>query len=95
MVVIRGNNLHPSTIQTIIHRFPDVVEYRVEIDQTDTLPVLRIEVEPAPNADGVGLANRVDRTIRDELLFKAEVRAVPPGTLPRFDLKARRWVRKT
>jgi phenylacetate-coenzyme A ligase PaaK-like adenylate-forming protein len=28
------------------------------------------------------------------LLFRAEVRAVPPGTLPRFEMKARRLVRK-
>jgi phenylacetate-CoA ligase len=95
MVVIRGNNLHPGAIQTILHRFADVVEYRVEIDQTGALPVLRIEVEPALEADAGRVVARIDRTIHDELLFKAEVRAVPPGSLPRFDLKAHRWVRKT
>jgi phenylacetate-CoA ligase len=94
MVFIRGNNLHPGAIQTILHRFPDVVEYRVEIDQTGTLPILRIEVEPRPDVETSGLTARVDRAVRDELLFKAEVRAVPPGSLPRFDLKARRWLRK-
>jgi phenylacetate-CoA ligase len=40
-----------------------------------------------------GVAERVDRAIRDELLFRAEVAVVPPGTLPRFELKARRLVR--
>jgi phenylacetate-CoA ligase len=95
MVVIRGNNLHPSALQVILHRFGELVEYRVEVDQTAALPVLRIEVEPDPGADGLHLASRIERAIRDELLFKAEVQAVPPGSLPRFDLKARRWVRKT
>jgi phenylacetate-CoA ligase len=95
MIVIRGNNLHPSALQVILHRFAEVVEYRVEVDQTESLPVLRVEVEPDPGTDGLHLAMRVERAIRDELLFKAEVHVVPPGSLPRFDLKARRWVRKT
>jgi phenylacetate-CoA ligase len=29
MIVVRGNNLHPSALQTILHRFPEVAEYRV------------------------------------------------------------------
>jgi phenylacetate-CoA ligase len=94
MVVIRGNNVHPSAIQTILHRFPEVAEYRVEVDTTASLPALRIEVEPLPGAPGAALAARVDQAIRAELLFRAEVRAVPPGTLPRAEMKAQRWVRK-
>jgi phenylacetate-CoA ligase len=95
MVVVRGNNLHPGALQTILHRFPEVVEYRVEVDQTGTLPVLRVEVEAGPAHEGQALADRVGRAIHDELLFRAEVRAVPPGSLPRPELKANRWVRKT
>jgi phenylacetate-CoA ligase len=94
MVIIRGNNLHPSVLQGLLHRFREVVEYRVEVDQTGTLPVLRVQVEAASAAEGPALAARIDRTIRDELLFKAEVRPVPPGTLPRAEMKAQRWVRK-
>jgi phenylacetate-coenzyme A ligase PaaK-like adenylate-forming protein len=32
----------------------------------------------------------VSRAIRDELLFRVEVSPVKPGTLPRFEMKARR-----
>jgi phenylacetate-CoA ligase len=95
MVIIRGNNLHPGALQTILHRFPEVAEYRAEVDQTGTLPVLRVELEAHPGADAPDLAARVDRAIHDELLFRAEVRAVAPGSLPRPEMKARRWVRKT
>jgi phenylacetate-CoA ligase len=94
MIVLRGNNVHPGALQTILHQFPEVAEYRLEVDETETLPVLRVEVEPHPAADA-GLAARVDQAIRDTLLFRAEVRTVPPGTLPRFEMKARRLVRKT
>jgi phenylacetate-CoA ligase len=94
MIAIRGNNLHPGALQALLHQFPEVAEYRLEVDETLTLPVLLVEIEPHPSADA-GLAGRVDRAIRDTLLFRAEVRIVPPGSLPRFEMKARRLVRKT
>ncbi len=94
MIVLRGNNLHPSALQTILHRFAEVAEYRVEVDRTGALPVLRIEVEPHSSDVGSALAERVAGAIRDELLFRAEVRCVPVGSLPRFELKSQRVVRK-
>jgi phenylacetate-CoA ligase len=95
MVLIRGNNLHPMALQTILHRFSEVAEYLVEIDESASLTALRISVEPAPDVSIDGLVRRIERTIRDELFFRAEVRAVAPGSLPRAEMKARRWVRKT
>jgi phenylacetate-CoA ligase len=94
MIVLRGNNFHPSALQTIVHRFAEVAEYRVEVDRSGALPVLRIEVEPHGTDNGVGLADQVAQAVRDQLLFRAEVRTVPPGTLPRFEMKAQRMVRK-
>jgi len=94
MIVIRGNNLYPSALQAILHRFPEVAEYRMEVDHTAALPVLRIEVEPHPGIAGDAVAERIDHAIRTELLFRAEVRAVSPGSLPRFEMKARRLLRK-
>lgn len=94
MIVLRGNNLHPEALQTILLRLPEVAEYRIEVDRSQVLPVLRIEVEPQPTAVADTLAERIEHAIRTELLFRAEVRTVPPGTLPRFDMKSRRLVRK-
>ena len=34
MIVLRGNNVYPSALQAILHRFPEVAEYRVEVDRT-------------------------------------------------------------
>ena len=49
--------------------------------------------EPVAEAEGTMLAARIDRAIRDELLFRAEVRPVAPGSLPRYEMKARRVFR--
>ncbi len=93
MIVLRGNNVHPSALQTILHRFAEVAEYRIEVDRTAALPALRIDVETHPACDGGAVAARVAQAVRDELLFRAEVRAVEAGTLPRFEHKAQRVVR--
>jgi phenylacetate-CoA ligase len=95
MIYLRGNNVYPATIEAIVRRFPAVAEYRLVVDRTGPLADLRIEVEPAAGAAGGPLAADVGRAVRDELLFRVEVAAVPAGSLPRFELKARRVVEKT
>jgi phenylacetate-CoA ligase len=93
MIHLRGNNLYPSALEAVIRRFPEVAEFRVEVETLRSLPVLRVQLEPAAGT-AAGIAERVDRAIRDELLFRAEVTVVAPGSLPRFEMKARRLVKK-
>jgi phenylacetate-CoA ligase len=95
MIHVRGNNLYPSAIEAILRRFETVAEYRVHVDQTGPLADLRIEVEPSVGTDADELAEAVSRAVRDELLFRVAVDAVPSGALPRFEMKARRLVRHT
>ncbi len=92
MIHVRGNNLYPSAIEAIVRRFPEVAEFRLHVDQRNPLADLRLEVEPAVG-DGLALADAIGRAVRAELLFRVEVTAAPPGSLPRFELKARRVVR--
>jgi phenylacetate-CoA ligase len=91
MIHVRGNNLYPSAIEAIVRRFPDVAEYRLHVDHTNPLADLRLEVESI-SGDGSALAEAVGRAVRDELLFRVEVTPAPSGSLPRFELKARRVV---
>jgi phenylacetate-CoA ligase len=92
MIHVRGNNLYPAAIEAIVRRFPTVAEYRIHVDHSGPLADLRIEVEPADGHDGPALADAVGRAVRDELLFRVEVSAAPCGSLPRFEMKARRLV---
>src|SRR5262249_22746707 len=92
MIYLRGNNLYPSALEAILRRFPEVVEYRVEVDQTGALADLQIDVELTAAAADV--TQRISQAIRNEVLFRVEVRGVPPGTLPRFEMKAQRISRK-
>jgi phenylacetate-CoA ligase len=92
MLHVRGNNLYPGSIEAIVRRFPGVAEYRIVVDRSGPLADLRLEVEPAAGSDGRELAESVSRAVRDELLFRVDVSAAPPGSLPRFEMKARRIV---
>jgi phenylacetate-CoA ligase len=93
MIHVRGNNLYPATIEAIVRKFSQVAEYRIVVDHTGPLADLRIEVEPL-GGDGRDLAEAVGRAVRDELLFRVDVLAVPPNTLPRFEMKAHRVVQR-
>jgi phenylacetate-CoA ligase len=91
MVYLRGNNLYPAAIEGVIRRFPEVVEFRVTIDRSEALAGLRIEIEPRADAPA-SVTERVARAIRDELMVRPEVTSVSPGTLPRFEMKAKRTI---
>src|SRR5262249_22969114 len=96
MISVRGNKVYPAALEGVIRRFAEVAEYRVQVDETEALAKVRVEIEPL--ADGAATPNqlveRVASAIRDELLFRAEVTAVSPGTLPRFEMKAQRIQRR-
>jgi phenylacetate-CoA ligase len=94
MIHVRGNNLYPGAIEAILRRFPEVAEFRLELDESQALADLRIVLEAGAAQPSNGLAAQVERAIRDELLFRADVVVVSPGTLPRFEMKAKRLVRK-
>jgi phenylacetate-CoA ligase len=92
MIHVRGNNLYPSSLEAVIRRFAEVAEYRVVISRREEMAEVRISVEPVSAAAGAHLAERLGQAIRQELLFRAEVEVVPAGTLPRFEMKAKRII---
>ncbi len=94
MVIVRGVNVYPSAVDEVVRRFPDVVEYQVQVRQSAGLAELTLEIEPTPDCtDPAGLAARVQAELQAVFALRVPVTFVPPGTLPRFELKARRWVK--
>jgi phenylacetate-CoA ligase len=91
MVIVKGNNLYPGALEGLIRRFAEIIEYRafarVRLDGTS----LRLEVEPASDCPPAQAAAKISAAIRDAFHFRADVAAVEPGTLPRFELKAKRF----
>ena len=94
MLVVRGVNVYPSAIENILRACDGVGEYRVEVRTHRALPELTIQVEPSlDNEDSATLAQRVEAALSIALGLRLSVSTVPCGKLPRFEMKAHRWVR--
>jgi phenylacetate-CoA ligase len=90
MLVVRGVNLFPSAIEAIVRRFP-VEEFQIEVSRRGELDEVRVLVEVD---GGTASARHVQEALRATLGLRLEVAPVAAGTLPRFELKARRVVRR-
>jgi phenylacetate-CoA ligase len=94
MIVVRGVNIFPSAIEEIIRATGAVAEYQVTMHATQTLPELSIQVEPsASREDSQALVEQLEKEFQTAFSLRVHVSAVSRGTLPRFEMKARRWVK--
>jgi phenylacetate-CoA ligase len=94
MVIVRGVNVYPSAVEEIIRSCDGVAEYQVKLTVEKALTEMRVEIEPAANCrDGGALAARVEKAFEIALALRVSVKVVAPGTLPRFEMKAKRWVK--
>jgi phenylacetate-CoA ligase len=89
-IIIRGLNVYPATIENIILKFPDVREFAVCAYRTETLDELEIQLETT-NPNPTDTATAVVSAIRDALGLRTIVKVVPLGTLPRYELKSKRF----
>ena len=85
MLIIRGVNVYPSALANILHRFPEVNEYRVIITSEGPMDEIALQVECPP-----GLKSAIADEVHIALNLRVPIETVAPGTLPRFELKARR-----
>jgi phenylacetate-CoA ligase len=93
MLVVRGVNVYPGAVDNILRGFEAVSEYRVAIQNHRSLPELSVQVEPVPEYAGdSSLRHRLEAALTNAFALRIPVSLVPPGSLPRFEMKARRWV---
>ena len=96
MLVVRGMNVYPSAIEGVVREFGEVAEFRIEVSRAQEMAELRLIVEPTPDCAAeeqrAALARRVGDTLHNRLLLRVPCEAVPPETLPRFEMKAKRVV---
>jgi phenylacetate-CoA ligase len=86
MLIVRGVNVFPSSVEQILRAFPEVVEFRVTVVKQGSLDALVVEIE-----DRLSDPDRVARELQIRLGLKVDVRCVPLGSLPRFEGKGKRF----
>lgn len=89
MVVVRGVNLYPSAIDAVVRSVSGIKEYQVDIDTTGTLTqvALRVDIEE----DSEMICNTLSVKLRDAFQMRFDLNPVEPGSLPVFEMKAKRW----
>ncbi len=72
MMIVRGVNIFPSSVEQILHGFPEVVEYRLTARRVGTKDQLLVDVE-----DRLNRPQRIADELRLRLGLKVNVRTVP------------------
>ena len=90
MLIVRGINVFPAAIEEVVRRFPAIDEFQIEVFRDGELDEIRVLVE-LEDPSGV---RRVQEAFREAFGIRLQVAAVPLKSLPRFELKARRLVRR-
>ena len=91
MVVVRGINVFPSAVENLVRQCEAVEEFRITVSTNREMGNLAIELELSENANPENARNTVDQAIQNELSLRPEITLVPSGSLPRFEMKAKRF----
>ena len=94
MLIIRGVNLFPSTIETLLLGVDEVgPHYQLIVERPAEMDEVSVECEPASSEiDRAALAERLGVLLRDHTGIRIPVSVVEPGAVPRSEGKAVRVV---
>ncbi len=99
MLIIRGINVFPSQVEHTLMNIPEVGEqFMIILDRKGALDTMTVQAELRPEhfsdkmADMMAIKKRIDSDMRKYLNISVNVELMDPGSLPRFEGKAKRVV---
>jgi len=99
MLIIRGVNVYPSQIESVLMDIEGVEpHYMLIVDREGTLDTLEVQVEVNEQtfSDEIkvlqGLSRRIEKEIKDLLGISCRIRLVEPKTIARSEGKAQRVI---
>jgi phenylacetate-CoA ligase len=90
---VRGVNVYPSAIEAIVRQFPAITEFCTEVTREEEMDELRLQIEVSA-AEGEHIARALAQQVQHQLALRATVTVMAAGTLPRLEMKARRFADK-
>jgi phenylacetate-coenzyme A ligase PaaK-like adenylate-forming protein len=91
---VRGVFFMPVMVEDVVRAFPEVEEFQSSLRTIEDLDALVVRIEPRPDVPEERhseLEGRVRREIKQQLSLTPIVEIAAPGSLPRFEMKARRF----
>ena len=89
MIVIRGVNVFPSSIDAIVREICPREEYRVTVSQSGSMAVISLEIESDPTQ-----GRQLAELFQQRLAMTVPIQIAAERSLPRFEAKANRWVHR-
>ncbi len=101
MIIVRGINVFPSQVESVLMKIPEIGDnYQIIVDRKGPLDVMTVKVEVTEStfsdkiADLMSLSKAVSMQLKSVLNITAEVELVEPGAIPRSEGKAQRVIDK-
>jgi phenylacetate-CoA ligase len=90
MLIVRGVNIYPSTVEDLLLDAGGVApHYRLIVERPGPLDELTLECEPDGTGEDPGaLRARLEQLLRDHTGLRINVSVAAPGTIPRSEGKA-------
>jgi phenylacetate-CoA ligase len=99
MLIIRGINVFPSQVESVLMGIPEVGDHwQIIVDRDGPLDVMTVRVELVEAGfsdkirDLLSLKKKVSKELKGVLNIAASVDLVEPGTIPRSEGKAKRVI---
>ncbi|MEQ8660780.1 MAG: AMP-binding protein, partial [Gammaproteobacteria bacterium] len=95
LLIVRGVNVYPAAVRDVVAGFAPHTNGVIEIQLHRAPPagweppVHIIAEHGAAPGDLAALAQAIETRLREKLIFRATVELVAPGTLPRYEYKAK------
>lgn len=86
LMIVRGVNLYPSAIENLVRSFSDIDEFSVFVHQKQLLDEIEVQIEGSDPT-----AKQLQSAFRERFGLRAKVITVATGSLPRYELKSRRF----
>jgi phenylacetate-CoA ligase len=94
MLTVRGTNVYPTAIENLLGETPGVsFHYELVLRRDKGNDVMDVLFEPETEVlreSWPALEKEVGEKIHKSLHVRLEVKAVEPGSMPRYDLKTKR-----
>jgi len=94
MWIVRGVNVYPSAADDVIRGVAGIVEYQVELRSRESLDELVVQIENDASRRLADVEAELRRGFYERFNLRIAVETAEPGSLPRYELKARRYRRR-
>lgn len=97
MMIVRGINIFPPSIEAILREFEELDEFRIVLYTVGGMEQIKVEVELSDyseynKAQNNKILDAMRKLLRERLGLRIDVELKDSHALPRFEMKARRMV---